>query len=64
MHLEEPMLKYGSLYNSHVWGMEHTNGVLSGMNHNGRGSGTLEGTLMWGWWEIANLQNLVSCILS
>ncbi|EUC63646.1 transposase family Tnp2 protein [Rhizoctonia solani AG-3 Rhs1AP] len=59
MHLEEPMLKYGSLYNSHVWGMERANGVLSGMNNNGRGSGMLEGTLMRGWWEIANLQNLI-----
>ncbi|KEP45091.1 transposase family Tnp2 protein, partial [Rhizoctonia solani 123E] len=58
MHLEESMLKYGSLYNSHVWGMERANGVLSSMNHNGRGSGMLEGTLMQGWWEIANLQNL------
>jgi hypothetical protein len=60
MHLDQAMLKYGSLYNSHVWGLERANGVLSAMNHNGRGKGILEGTLMRGWWGIANLQNLVS----
>ena len=60
MHLGEAMLKYGSLYNSHVWGMERANGILSGMSHNGRGKGVLEGTLMRGWWGISNLQVLVS----
>ncbi|EUC56821.1 transposase family Tnp2 protein [Rhizoctonia solani AG-3 Rhs1AP] len=59
MHLEEPMLKYGSLYNSHVWALERANGVLSGMKHNGHSGGELEGTLMRGWWGIANLQNLI-----
>ncbi|QRV74708.1 Transposase family Tnp2 protein [Ceratobasidium sp. AG-Ba] len=29
MHLEEWMLKTGSLYNTHVWGMERANGVVS-----------------------------------
>ncbi|CCO36813.1 hypothetical protein RSOLAG1IB_12102 [Rhizoctonia solani AG-1 IB] len=64
MHLEAAMLKYGSLYNSHVWGLERANGVLSGMSHNGRGSGVLEGTLMRGWWGIANLQNLIRMFCS
>ncbi|CAE6410562.1 unnamed protein product [Rhizoctonia solani] len=64
MHLEEAMLKYGSLYNSHVWGLERANGVLSAMNHNGRGKGMLEGTLMRGWWGIANLQNLIKMFRS
>ncbi|CUA76597.1 Neurobeachin-like protein 2 [Mus musculus] [Rhizoctonia solani] len=59
MHLEESMLKYGSLYNSHVWGLERANGVLAGMKHNKRGRGELEGTLMRGWWGIANMQKLI-----
>ncbi|KDN42594.1 hypothetical protein RSAG8_06737, partial [Rhizoctonia solani AG-8 WAC10335] len=64
MHFQEAMLKYGSLYNSHVWGLERANGVLSGMSHNGRGGGMLEGTLMRGWWGIANLQNLIKMFQS
>ncbi|CEL55034.1 LPS-assembly protein [Rhizoctonia solani AG-1 IB] len=64
MHLEDAMLKYGSLYNSHVWGLERANGVLSSLNHNGRGNGMLEGTLMRGWWGIANLQNLIKMFYS
>ncbi|KAG8685511.1 hypothetical protein FRC11_010465 [Ceratobasidium sp. 423] len=59
MHLEEAMLKYGLLYNSHVWGLEWANRVLLAMNHNGQGKGMLEGTLMRGWWGISNLQNLI-----
>ncbi|EUC61398.1 hypothetical protein RSOL_392940 [Rhizoctonia solani AG-3 Rhs1AP] len=59
MHLEAAMLKYGSLYNTHVWGMERANGILSRMSHNGQGGGVLEGTLMRGWWGISNLQNLI-----
>ncbi|EUC58790.1 hypothetical protein RSOL_278550, partial [Rhizoctonia solani AG-3 Rhs1AP] len=59
MHIQEAILKYGSLYNTHVWAMERANGVLSAMNHNGQGGGVLEGTLMRGWWGIANLKNLI-----
>jgi hypothetical protein len=29
MHLEEWLLKCGSVYNTHVWGMEHVNGIVS-----------------------------------
>jgi hypothetical protein len=29
MHLEESILKSGSVYNTHVWGMERANGVVS-----------------------------------
>lgn len=60
MHLEESMLKSGSVYNTHVWGMERANGILSQINHNGRSGGVLEGTLMRGWWSHTTLQNLVS----
>jgi hypothetical protein len=59
-HLEESMLKTGSLYNTHVWPMERANGIVAKINHNGRGKGVLEGTMMRGWWEHATLQNLVS----
>lgn len=59
MHLEEFMLRTGSLYNTHVWPMERANGMLGRINHNGRGQGVLEGTMMRGWWEHASLQTLV-----
>lgn len=64
MHIEEFMLKTGSIYNTHVWAMERANGTLSKINHNGRGGGVLEGTLMRGWWDYAALQNLVRRKLS
>ncbi|QRV94930.1 Transposase family Tnp2 protein [Ceratobasidium sp. AG-Ba] len=60
MHLEEFMLKYGSVYNMHVWGMERANGIVSRINHSGQGSGVLEGTLMRGWWSYSAIQNLAS----
>jgi hypothetical protein len=60
MHLEETMLKSGSVYNTHVWGMERANGIVARINHNGRSKGILEGTLMRGWWSHSTLQNLVS----
>ncbi|QRV80055.1 Transposase family tnp2 [Ceratobasidium sp. AG-Ba] len=59
MHLEEFLLKYGSSYNTHVWGMERANGILSKINHNGRKDGMLESTLMRGWWSHAAIQNLI-----
>jgi hypothetical protein len=59
MHLEESMLKSGSIYNTHVWAMERANGTLTKINHNRRSGGVLEGTLMRGWWNYAALQNLV-----
>lgn len=59
MHLEESMLKTGSVYNTHVWGMERANGIVSQINHNGKGKGVLEGTLMRGWWSHTTVQNLV-----
>ncbi|QRV78718.1 Transposase family Tnp2 protein [Ceratobasidium sp. AG-Ba] len=31
MHLEEFLLKYGSVYNTHVWGMERANGIINGL---------------------------------
>jgi hypothetical protein len=60
MHLEESILKSGSVYNTHVWGMERANGIVSRINHNGKGKGIIEGTLMRGWWSHATIQNLVS----
>lgn len=60
MHLEESLLKSGSVYNTHVWGMERANGIVSRINHNGKGKGVLEGTLMRGWWSYTKIQNLVS----
>lgn len=60
MHLEEFMLKTGSVYNTHVWGMERANGIVSSINHNGKSKGILEGTLMRGWWNHITVQNLVS----
>jgi hypothetical protein len=62
MHLEEWLLKTGSVYNTHVWGMERANGIVSRIRHNGKGKGVLEGTLMRGWWSHITLQNLVSQI--
>jgi hypothetical protein len=62
MHLQESMLKTASVYNTHVWGMEHANGILSRINHNGQGRGILEGTLMRGWWNHMTIQNLVSLV--
>ncbi|QRW22084.1 Transposase family tnp2 [Rhizoctonia solani] len=62
MHLEEFLLKTGSVYNTHVWAMEHANGVLSRINHNGKGGGVLEGTLMRGWWRHMTLQNLIKSL--
>ncbi|KDN33897.1 hypothetical protein RSAG8_13014, partial [Rhizoctonia solani AG-8 WAC10335] len=59
MHLEEWLKKTGSVYNTHVWGMERANGILSRIKHNGKGKGVLEGTLMRGWWSHATLQNLL-----
>ena len=63
MHLEESLLKTGSVYNTHVWAMERANGIISKINHNGKSGGILEGTLMCGWWSYAMLQNLVSLVL-
>ena len=60
MHLEESLLKLGPIYNTHVWGMEHANRIISKINHNGKGKGVLEGTLMRGWWSYTTIQNLVS----
>lgn len=60
MHLEESILKSGSVYNTQVWGMERANGIVSRINHNGKKDGVLEGTLMRGWWSHATIQNLVS----
>ncbi|KAF8601942.1 hypothetical protein BDV93DRAFT_584343 [Ceratobasidium sp. AG-I] len=62
-HLEESILRTGSLYNTHVWPMERANGIVAKINHNGRGKGMLEGTMMRGWWEFSSLQNLVRIIL-
>jgi hypothetical protein len=62
MHLEEAMLKAGSIYNTHVWAMERANGMLTKVNHNGWSGGVLEGTLMRGWWSYAALQNLVRLV--
>ncbi|KAG8695506.1 hypothetical protein FRC08_007736, partial [Ceratobasidium sp. 394] len=62
MHLEESILKTGSLYNTHVWGMEHANRIVSRINHNGKGSGILEGTLMRGWWSHTAIQNLINTL--
>ncbi|QRW04045.1 Transposase family Tnp2 protein [Ceratobasidium sp. AG-Ba] len=58
-HLEDSMLQTGSLGNTHVWAMERANGDVSKIQHNGRGKGVLEGTLMRGWWEHASLQKLI-----
>jgi hypothetical protein len=63
MHLEESILKSGSVYNTHVWGMERANGIVSRINHNGKSGGILEGTLMRGWWSHATIQNLVSPVV-
>ncbi|KDN38399.1 hypothetical protein RSAG8_09493, partial [Rhizoctonia solani AG-8 WAC10335] len=59
MHFEEFILKFGSVYNSHVWGMERANGIISHINHNGRRDGMMEGTLMRGWWGYTTLRNLI-----
>ncbi|KAB5590187.1 Protein CSF1 [Ceratobasidium theobromae] len=59
MHLEEFLLKTGSVYNTHVWGMERANGILSHVNHNGKSGGVLEGTLMRSWWSTITVQNLI-----
>lgn len=64
MHLEESILKTGSVYNTHVWGMERANGIVSRINHNGKGKGVLEGTLMRSWWNHITIQNLVRFSLS
>lgn len=62
MHMEESMLKTGSVYNTHVWAMERANGIVSRINHNGKSGGVLEGTLMCGWWSHTTIQNLV-CLM-
>ncbi|KAG8729869.1 hypothetical protein FRC11_007854 [Ceratobasidium sp. 423] len=62
MHLEEWILKTGSVYNTHVWGMERANGIVSRINHNGKRNGVLEGTLMRGWWSYATIQNLIKAL--
>ncbi|CUA74382.1 UvrD/REP helicase [Rhizoctonia solani] len=59
MHLEESLMKSGSVYNTHVWGMERANGIVSRIKHNGKGKGVLEGTLMRGWWSHVTLQNIL-----
>ncbi|QRV78265.1 Transposase family tnp2 [Ceratobasidium sp. AG-Ba] len=64
MHLEESILKSGSVYNTHVWGMERTNKIVSQVNHNGKGRGVLEGTLMRGWWNYTAIQNLIEVMRS
>lgn len=63
MHLEESLLKTGSVYNTHVWAMERANGIISKINHNGKSGGILEGTMMRGWWNYAMIQNLASFVL-
>ncbi|QRV96270.1 Transposase family tnp2 [Ceratobasidium sp. AG-Ba] len=64
MHLEESILKYGSVYNSHVWGMERANKIVSQVNHNGKSRGVLEGTLMRGWWNYTTIQSLIEIMRS
>ncbi|KEP47373.1 transposase family Tnp2 protein [Rhizoctonia solani 123E] len=59
MHFEEFILKFGSVYNFHVWAMERANGIISHINHNGRSNGMMEGTLMRGWWGYTTLRNLI-----
>ncbi|KAG8685574.1 hypothetical protein FRC09_014663 [Ceratobasidium sp. 395] len=58
-HLEESIFRFASLYNNHVWGMERANATVAKVNHNGRGKGVMEGTLMRGWWEHASLRSLI-----
>ncbi|QRV73450.1 Transposase family tnp2 [Ceratobasidium sp. AG-Ba] len=58
MHLEEFMLKTASVYNTHIWGMERANQVVSKINNNGKSKGVLEGTFMRGWWSHATIQTL------
>ncbi|KAG8723734.1 hypothetical protein FRC09_002003 [Ceratobasidium sp. 395] len=62
MHFEEFLLKTASTYNTHVWGMERANGIVSRIKHNGKTKGVLEGTLMRGWWSHMTLQNLIKSL--
>ncbi|QRW12956.1 hypothetical protein RhiLY_11955 [Ceratobasidium sp. AG-Ba] len=64
MHLEESILKSGSVYNTHVWAMERANKIVSQVNHNGKSRGVLEGTLMRGWWNYTAIQNLIEVMRS
>ncbi|QRW10162.1 Transposase family tnp2 [Ceratobasidium sp. AG-Ba] len=64
MHLEEFLLKCGSVYNTHVWGMERANRIVSQINHNGKSGGILEGTFMRGWWDYSAIQNLINILRS
>ncbi|CAE6528755.1 unnamed protein product [Rhizoctonia solani] len=60
MHFDEFLLKFGSVYNNHVWGMERANGIIAHISHNGRREGMMEGTFMRGWWGYVTLQNLIN----
>jgi hypothetical protein len=60
LHLEEFILEYGLLYNTHTWPFECANHDLTIINTNNHGKGILEGTMMHGWWTNSSLQVLVS----
>ncbi|QRW10224.1 Transposase family Tnp2 protein [Ceratobasidium sp. AG-Ba] len=64
MHLEEFMLKTASVYNTHVWGMERANRIVSQINNNGKSKGVLEGTYMRGWWSHTTIQTLINIMRS
>jgi hypothetical protein len=60
LHLQEFILEYRSLYNTHTWPFEHANHDLTVINNNNHGKGVLEGTMMQGWWSNSATQILVS----
>ena len=59
MHIEPQFLKWGPCYGLRVFMYERNNGWLGRTNHNGHSGGELEATMMWHWWKVIFIQDLV-----
>ncbi|KAG1718901.1 hypothetical protein EDB19DRAFT_1649245, partial [Suillus lakei] len=65
-HVVEYIHTYGPAYAWWVFPYERAIGVLGKANHNGHGSGEVEGTYMQAWWKTMLIQELVGysiCLL-
>jgi hypothetical protein len=62
-HVVEYIHAYGPAYAWWVFPYERAIGVLGKANHNGHGSGEVEGTYMRAWWKTMLIQELIGyCI--
>lgn len=63
MHVEDSILKFGSLYGTWTYPFERANRLLINTNNNGHTLGTLEATMAKGFLRRAGCNVLVRCLL-